>query len=110
MVAARLEISPKGGIYLRAPDATGIENMPDAEKAAMRRRLADELASDWGGTRPRPLEFDGLVFRKPGGITPQIEWNPQTMRMTVILYLETRAALRVPMHRVSRFNADPWSN
>ncbi len=110
MAAARLEISPKGDIYLGAVNTTEIENVPDAEKAAMRKRLAEELASDWRGIRPRPLEFDGLVFRKPGGVASQIEWNPQTKQMTAILYLGTRAALRVPMHQVLDFSDDPWWN
>jgi len=110
MVAVRLEISPKGDIYLSAPDAMDIENVTEDERPAIRQRLADGLASSWGGVESRTLDFDGRVFRKPGGVAPQMEWNPDTKQMTVILYLGMRAAMRVPVHSVRDFSANPWSN
>lgn len=109
MVAVRLEITPKGEIYLSAPDLLDIENAPAAERPAMRQHLADQLTAEWGAVEQRPLEFDGRVFRKPGGIAPQMEWNPDTKQMTVVLYLGTRPALRVPLRAISEFSTNPWS-
>lgn len=108
MVAVRLEISNKGAILLSAPNALEIESVTTAERPAMRQRLADELAASWGNVEPRPMDFDGRIFRKPGGVAPQMEWNPQTRQMTVVLYLGMRAALRIPLRGVERFSTDPW--
>jgi hypothetical protein len=54
------------------------------------------------------MDFDGHVFRKPGGIAPQMEWNPDTRRMTLIVYLGMNT-VRIPMRAVSDFPGDPWS-
>ena len=110
MVAVRLEISNKGDIFLSAPNALEIENVPAADRPTMRQRLADELAASWGNVEARPMDFDGRIFRKPGGVAPQMEWNPETHQMTVVLYLGTRAALRIPLRAVQQFSADPWSS
>jgi len=59
--------------------------------------------------QPRPMDFDGRVFRKPGGVAPQMEWNPQSGQMTVVLYFGTRPALRVPLRSVPQFSTDPWA-
>jgi hypothetical protein len=109
MVAVRLEISNKGEIYLSAPNASDIAGAAVEERPAIRARLADELAQSWSMVQPRPMDFDGRVFRKPGGIAPQMEWNPQSGQMTVVLYFGARAALRVPLRAVSEFSIDPWS-
>jgi hypothetical protein len=109
MVAVRLEISNKGDIFLSAPNALEIESVTTAERPSMRQRLADELAASWGNIGPRPMDFDGRIFRKPGGVAPQMEWNPQTRQMTVVLYLGMRAALRIPLRGVDRFSTDPWT-
>jgi hypothetical protein len=108
MVAVRLEISDKGDIYLSAPNALEIESVSAADRPAMRRRLADELAASWSNVEARPMDFDGRIFRKPGGVAPQMEWNPETHQMTVVLYLGMRAALRIPLRAVPQFSADPW--
>jgi hypothetical protein len=108
MVAVRLEISPKGEIFLSAPNALDIEGTPPDARPAMRQRLADELASSWSSVEARPLDFDGRVFRKPGGVAPQMEWDPDTRQMTVVLYLGLRAGLRIPLHAVSDFSGNPW--
>lgn len=109
MVAVRLEISNKGDIFLSAPDLSDIQNTQADDRPALRERLAEDLASSWGAVEPRTLDFDGRVFRKPGGIAPQMEWNPDSKQMTVVLYLGMRPALRVPLHAVSEFSADPWA-
>jgi hypothetical protein len=109
MVAVRLEITPKGEIYLCAPDLMDIANSSGDERPAMRQKLAQDLVIEWGAVEPRSLEFDGRVFRKPGGVAPQMEWNPQSRSMTAVLYLGMHAAIRVPMHTVTEFSTDPWS-
>jgi len=106
MAVIRLEISPKGEIFLSAPDALDIA--PGTDKAELRQRLSQELAASWTSVESRSLDFDGYVFRKPGGIAPQLEWNPETKQMTAVLYLGMRAALRVPLRAVPQFSVSPW--
>ncbi len=101
VVAVRLEISPKGDIFLSAPDVLDVGS--DADRSAIRQRLSDQLAASWPSVQPRPFDFDGRVFRKPGGIAPQLEWDPDTKRMTAVLYFGMRSALRVPLRPVSSF-------
>src|SRR5262249_15520562 len=101
VVAVRLEISPKGDIFLSAPDVLDVGPVSDADRSAIRQRLTDELAASWSGVQSRPFDFDGRVFRKPGGIAPQLEWDPDTKRMTAVLYFGTRSALHVPLQPVS---------
>jgi hypothetical protein len=108
MVVARVEIVPNGTIYLSAPDALNITGVPDDQRAPMRARLAATLASDWGSVEGRTLEFDGRVFRKPGGIAPQMEWNPDSQTMTVVAYLGMKT-VRIPLRAVKDFSADPWA-
>jgi hypothetical protein len=109
MVAVRLEISNKGDIFLSAPNALDIGTSADQERQTIRTRLGDELVQGWSAAQPRPMEFDGRVFRKPGGVAPQMEWNPKSRQMTVVLYFGTRPALRVPLRSVEQFSTDPWA-
>jgi hypothetical protein len=109
MVVARLQIDAKGNIYLSAPDATDIGNDSAEDRIAIRKRLADGLSVAWGDAQPRQFEFDGRVFRKPGGIAPQLEWDPDAKTMTAVVYLGMRPAIRVPLRPVSDFSNDPWS-
>jgi hypothetical protein len=109
MVIARLEIDAKGNIYLCAPDAMDIENASQDDRTAIRQRLSDGMNVAWGQTEPKQFVFDGHVFRKPGGVAPQLEWDPDRKSMTAIVYLGMRAAIHVPLHAVADFTADPWS-
>jgi len=109
MVVSRLEIDANGNIYLSAPDATDIGGASEADRAAIRQRLADGLTVAWGDAQPRQFAFDGRVFRKPGGIAPQMEWDPVQKTMTVVIYLGMRPAIRVPLHSVAAFGSDPWT-
>ena len=109
MVVVRLEITPKGDIYLSAPNALDVLATPADQRPAMRAHLTDELVQGWSAVTPRPLDFDGRMFRKPGGVAPQMEWNPQSKQMTVVLYFGMHAALRVPLRAVSDFSQDPWA-
>jgi len=109
MVAVRLEITAKGDIYLSAPNALDIMATPPDQRPAMRAHLTDELVQGWSAVVPRPMDFDGRVFRKPGGIAPQMEWNPQSKQMTVVLYFGMHNALRVPLRAVADFSDNPWA-
>ena len=108
MVVARLEIDSKGQIFLSAPDEMGIGAVSADDRQALRKRLADGLAAAWGVAEPRVFDFDGRVFRKPGGIAPQLEWNPDENRMTAIIYLGLRPSIRIPLHAVAAFSDNPW--
>jgi len=105
MVVARLEITPNGSIYVSAPDA---ENVAAADRPALRRRLAQQLADQWGAVEPRRMDFDGHTFRKPGGIAPQMEWNPDSRSMTLVVYLGMKPGIRIPMRPVKDFDPNPW--
>jgi hypothetical protein len=107
MIAARLEIDGKSHVYVSAPDAENIQG-DDAARAAIRKSLAAGLASGWGDVQPRDFEFDGKIFRKPGGVAPQLEWDPSTNAMVLIVYLGMRDGLRVPLRPVREFSDDPW--
>lgn len=106
MIAVRLEIAADGTVYLIAPDA--MDFGADADPGALHQRLAQELSEKWGEVSPRKFDFDGKTFRKPGGFAPQMEWDASANRVTVIVYLERRPGIRVPLHAVRAFSADPW--
>jgi hypothetical protein len=109
IVAARLEIDSSGNIYLSAPDAMNFAPPSEDERVAMHQRLAQGLASAWGDVTARHYDFDGHTFRKPGGIATQMEWDGATKQMIVIVYLERRPGIRIPMRAVSEFSDNPWS-
>jgi hypothetical protein len=109
IVAVRLEIDAKGNIYLSAPDAMNFPAVSEDERSAMHQRLAQGLASGWSDVTSRSYEFDGQIFRKPGGVAPQMEWDSGSKRMTVIVYLERRPGIRIAMRAVSEFSDNPWS-
>lgn len=108
MVVVRLEITANGAIYLSAPDAMDIGAVPVDQRKPMREKLAASLVSGWGEVEPRVFDFDGRVFRKPGGIAPQLEWNPDSKTMTAVIYLGMKTA-RIPLRAVTDFSADPWA-
>ena len=108
MIAARLEIDPDGTILVSAPDMLDITATDPDDRETIRQRIASDLAQDWASTQPRRMSFDGTVFRKPGGVAPQLEWSPGTKRMIMVVYFGTRPSIRVPLHAVDRFSDDPW--
>jgi hypothetical protein len=108
VVAARLEITSKGQIFVSAPNAEDFGNGSDEDRAAIRQRLADGLADSWNSVQPISLDFDGKTFRKPGGIAPQLEWDGS--QMTMVVYLGKRDAIRIPLRAVKEFSPDPWNN
>lgn len=109
IVAVRLQIDASGNVYLSAPDALDFPAVSDEQRQAMHDRLARRLADAWGDVPARQFEFDGSTFRKPDGIAPQMEWDAASRQMTVIVYLERRPGIRVPLHAVTDFSSNPWS-
>lgn len=110
IIAARLEITPKGEIFVSAPNAENAGDVSSEDRAAIRQRLADGLEESWGSVQPQSLDFDGKTFRKPGGIAPQAEWDAGTQQMTLIVYLGKDQGIRIPLHAVKNFAPDPFSN
>ncbi len=107
-IAARLEIEPDGGVRVSAPDVVDPSIASDDERGLMRQNMAAKLAGAWGEVGPRPMDFDGKTFRKPGGIAPQIDWDAQSKIMTLYVYIGTRRAIQIPLRPVDDFSDDPW--
>ena len=107
MVDARLEIGKDGLVRASAPDLLDIGQVTDEERSAMHARLADDLAENWDEAEPRAMDFDGRIFRKPGGVAPQMEWDPQSRKMTLVFYFGTMHSIRIAMHAVGDFGSDP---
>ena len=108
MVAARVEVEADGRVRVSAPDITSLENAKPEILAQNRDKLAADLASGWDGVAPRPFDFDGTTFRKPGGIAPQMVWDKNSNQMTLELYIGADPALPVPLRPVAEFHDSPW--
>ncbi|MGB8600755.1 MAG: hypothetical protein WCD42_01015 [Rhizomicrobium sp.] len=108
MVDARLEILADGTVKLSAPDILGAGELSDDERTMLHNRVAEQLEASWSKAPVRRMDFDGKVFRKPGGVAPQMEWNPQTHEMKVVFYFGMQRSIRISMIRVSDFSSDPW--
>lgn len=108
LVAARVEVGPDGMVKLSAPDITNLEGAKPGQLEQMRARLAAELATAWDGVEPRPFDFDGSTFRKPGGVAPQMVWDKDSNQMTLQLYIGANPALPVPLRPVDNFHDNPW--
>ena len=109
-IAARLEIESDGNVRVSAPDVVDPGIASEDDRAAMRQNMSQRLAGAWGEVAPRPMDFDGTIFRKPGGIAPQIEWNAQSKAMTLYVYIGTHPAIKIPLHTVSDFTDNPWGS
>ncbi len=110
MIAARVEAAADGTVRVSAPDMTNIGGASDEDRKAMRQQLADGLASGWTSVVARPFDFDGHIFRKPGGIAPQMIWDKDKKSMTLVIYLGTQPDIDIPLHPVDDFSPNPWSN
>lgn len=108
LVAARVEVGPDGMVKISAPDITNQEGAKPEQLEEMRARLAADLATAWDGVEPRPFDFDGTTFRKPGGVAPQIVWDKNSNQMTLELYIGANPALPVPLRPVDNFHDNPW--
>ena len=105
VIVARLEINPDGDVRVSAPNAIAGETvLTTDERAGLRRRLQDGLAASWPSVDPLPLDFDGKAFHKPGGVAPQLEWDVEKKRMTLVFY-SGRASVRVPLTAVKNFSS-----
>ena len=93
LVAARVEIGADGLVKLSAPDLTNAQGAKPEQLEQMRDRLAADLATAWDTVAPRPFDFDGTTFRKPGGVAPQMVWDKDTNQMTLELYIGANPAL-----------------
>ena len=107
IVVARLEIDSSGAVRVSAPNAiTDPSKTSKQERADLRQRLDAGLAQSWPAVAPMPLEFDGHVFHKPGGVAPQMEWDSAGKKMTLVFYSGNRPSLHVPLDSVSEFSND----
>lgn len=108
MVDTRLEVLPDGRVRASAPNILDAGDVSEEDRAMMHARLALELVSDWDNVEARQLDFDGRTFRKPGGVAPQMEWNPHTKQMKLVFYFGKRQSLRIALQAVQDFNEDSW--
>jgi hypothetical protein len=108
LVAARMEIKADGQVKVSAPDITNLQNAKPEQLQQQRDAMAADLASGWDSVAPRPFDFDGKTFRKPGGIAPQMVWDKDTNQMTLEIYIGVDPALPVPLRPVDNFHDDPW--
>lgn len=109
MVDAWLEILPNGTVRICAPDILDVGDPSAEDRKAMHARLAQDLSDAWGEVKLRTYEFDGRIFRKPGGYAPQMEWNAKKHQMKVVFYFGTQKSIRIDMHPVKDFSEDPWA-
>ena len=108
LVAARVEIGADGQIKVSAPDLTNAQGAKPEQLQQMREQLAADLATAWDGVAPRPFDFDGTTFRKPGGVAPQMEWDKSSNQMTLELYIGANPAMSIPLRPVDIFHDNPW--
>ena len=109
LVAARVEIGADGQVKISAPDLTNAQGAKPERLAQMREQLSADLATAWDTVAPRPFDFDGTTFRKPGGVAPQMEWDKDSNQMTLELYIGANAALPIPLRPVDSFHDSPWA-
>lgn len=109
MVDARLEIQPDGRVRVSAPNLVNVTVNGEAQRVVLHAKLAAQLDRDWRLVEPRKMDFDGKVFRKPGGVAPQMEWNPETKTMILVFYFGMHKAVRITMQPVESYADDPWA-
>ncbi len=109
VVVARVEIGKDGLVKVSAPDITNFA-ATTAQHRRMRERLESDLAGSWDGVTPRPFDFDGKTFRKPGGFAPQMVWDKASGQMTLELYIGANPALPIMLRPVDGFHDDPWAS
>lgn len=106
MIVARLAIAPNGSVRVSAPNAfVDVADMAPSDREALNAELNARLAKAWPAVAPIAMTFDGSVFRKKGGVAPQLEWDRDAKRMTLIVYPGLHATIRVPLTRVRQFAA-----
>jgi hypothetical protein len=108
IIAARVEVEADGQVRVSAPDITNLQNARPEQLQQERDKLAADLVSAWDSVAPRPFDFDGKTFRKPGEFAPQMEWDKSSNQMTLELYIGANAALPIPLRPVDGFHDNPW--
>jgi len=108
IIVARMEVEADGQVRVSAPDITNLQGARPEQFQLEREKLAADLASGWDSVAPRPFDFDGKTFRKPGGIAPQMVWDKASNQMTLELYIGANPALPVPLRPVDGFHDNPW--
>jgi hypothetical protein len=108
IVVARVEIGAGGLVRVSAPDITNLAGARPETLLNERARLQAELVNAWDDVKPRPFDFDGKTFRKPGGVAPQMVWNKDTNQMTLQLYIGANPALPVVLRPVTEFHDSPF--
>jgi hypothetical protein len=103
-----VEILPNGQVRVMAPDITNAVG-PRARIDELRARLSADLANGWSEVQPRSFDFDGKIFRKPGGIAPQMVWDKASNHLTLQLYIGARPAMPVPLRPVDDFHDNPFA-
>ena len=109
LVAARVEVMPGGQVRVMAPDITNVTGTM-RQMNMLRDQLAARLATGWDDVKPRPFDYDGDTFRKPGGVAPQMVWDKKTRQMTLMLYIGTQPAFPVVLRPVDSFHDNPWAS
>lgn len=109
LVAARVEILANGAVKISAPDITNAMG-PRDDIMQMQARLAADLVNGWADVPARRFDFDGRVFRKPGGVAPQMMWDKDTGQIILQLYIGANPALPVVLRPVVVFHDDPFAN
>ena len=109
LVAARVEVMPGGQVRVMAPDITNVTGTM-RQMNMLRDQLAARLATGWDDVKPRPFDYDGDTFRKPGGVAPQMVWDKKTRQMTLMLYIGTQPAFPVILRPVDSFHDNPWAS
>ena len=110
IIVARMEVGADGQVRVSAPDITNLQGAKPEQFQLEREKLAADLASGWDSVAPRPFDFDGNTFRKPGGIAPQMVWDKASNQMTLELYIGANPALPVPLRPVDGFHDNPWAS
>ena len=108
IVAARVEIGADGQVRVSAPDITNLQTAKPEQMQQEREKLTADLVTAWDEVAPRPFDFDGKTFRKPGGVAPQMVWDKASNQMTLELYIGANLALPVTLRPVSEFHDSPW--
>ncbi|MBN9546459.1 MAG: hypothetical protein J0I19_13380 [Alphaproteobacteria bacterium] len=108
LVAARVEITADGLVKISAPDITNMQTARPERLQAIREELAADLVAAWDTVTPRPFDFDGKTFRKPGEFAPQMKWDKSSNQMTLELYIGANPALPIPLRPVDVFHDNPW--
>jgi hypothetical protein len=102
VIVARLEINDKGIVRVSAPNAFVEDSNPSPEERQnIIVQLRARLAETWPQVEKTDLVFDGKVFRKPGGVAPQLIWDGTTM--TLVVYPGMHATIHMKLQKVADF-------